>query len=207
MSDRERVLEQRSVSRETRQRLDIFVGLLQRWGSKINLVSRPDLDAPWHRHVADSIQFFDVAPPFARTWVDLGSGGGFPGLIVAILAADERPDLSVTLIDSDQRKCAFLRQAATETGVRVNVLADRIEHVPPCAADVVSARALAPLPALLGLVERHLAAGGKALLAKGAAHEGELAAALENWRFSFQKHTSVTDPESVILVIGDLARA
>jgi 16S rRNA (guanine527-N7)-methyltransferase len=195
----------RSVSRETLGRLQIYADLLRRWNPTVNLVSQGSLEHLWSRHILDSAQILDLAPP-AATWVDLGSGGGFPGLVIAILGADERPALAITMVESDARKCAFLATVARETGVAPRILTARAEDVPPLAADVVSARALAPLPALLGLSARHLTPSGTALFLKGARHQPEVEQALAEWRFTYQKHPSLTDPAAVILSIKGLSR-
>lgn len=195
------------VSRETESRLVRFADTLRKWAPRINLVARSTLDDLWTRHIADSAQLFALRPPGARHWVDLGSGGGFPGLVIAILAAEAAPELRVTLVESDSRKAAFLATAARAAGVSPTIHAARAERLPPLAADILSARALASLPALLALAERHLAAHGIALFPKGAGHAGELAEALASWRFAVQKIPSQTDPAGVILAITELARA
>jgi 16S rRNA (guanine527-N7)-methyltransferase len=190
------------ASRETSARLDALAGLLGKWNPRINLVAPStlaDLDA---RHVADSAQLWPLRPPGARTWADLGSGGGFPGLVVAAMG-----EVAVTLIESDGRKCAFLREAARAMGLGVTVLDQRAEAAPPQGADVVSARALAPLPALLPLVARHVAPGGTALLMKGRGWAEEVEAARAEWRFDLDARPSVTDPNARILVVTGLARA
>jgi 16S rRNA (guanine527-N7)-methyltransferase len=195
----------RSVSRETLDRLEIYADLLRRWNSTINLVSPASLDYLWSRHILDSAQILDLAPS-AATWTDLGSGGGFPGLVVAILAADERPGLAVSLVESDARKSAFLATVARETGLSSRILTARAEDLPPLSADVISARALAPLPRLLGLAFPHLAPAGTALFSKGIQNEREVQDALADWRFTYQKHRSLTDPAAVILSIKGLSR-
>jgi 16S rRNA (guanine527-N7)-methyltransferase len=194
------------VSRETLERLRRYAALLEKWTPVINLVARSTLPRLWTRHFLDSAQLLDHAPDGARIWADLGAGGGFPGLVVAILAAESRPALRVTLVESDARKSAFLLTAAREIGVDVRVETARAEELAPLGADVVSARALAPLHRLLPLAERHLAPGGVCLFPKGAAHEQEIAEALASWRFEVQKLPSRTDPAAVILKIGGLAR-
>lgn len=194
------------VSRETSGRLERFAALLEKWNAAINLVARSTLADLWDRHILDSAQVFALCPEGARHWADLGSGGGFPGLVVAILAAELRPELRVTLVESDVRKATFLMAAARDCGVSAQVLARRIEAVPPLGADVLSARALAPLDKLLAHAERHLAPGGVALFPKGAQHAAELSEALARWRFRSEKHPSRTDPDSVILKIGEIAR-
>ena len=196
----------RDVSRETSKRLAQFETLIRKWNPVINLVARSTLDDLRNRHFIDSAQIFDLAPVTARHWVDLGSGGGFPGMIVAILAACERQDLSVTLVESDQRKAAFLTTAARELGIPVRVLPARIETIPSLQADILSARALAPLDTLLAHAERHLAPGGTAIFPKGGNHQAEIDQALEHWTFSYQKEPSKTDASGVILIIGGISR-
>lgn len=194
------------VSRETLARLDLFAALLEKWNPRINLVSRNSLADLWTRHIADSVQVFRCVTPQGH-WVDLGSGGGFPGIIIAILAQEAVPDLRVTLIESDQRKSAFLRTAARETGAKCQVISRRIEAVEPQQADILSARALADLDTLLGFAERHLKPGGVALFPKGVTWEKECAAARQRWNFQAQPITSRTDPDAVILRIEGVSRA
>lgn len=205
--DRAAVLADLDVSRETTERLDSYVALLAKWNPAINLIAKSTMPELWIRHILDSTQLLEVAPENARHWADLGSGGGFPGLVVAILASEKRPELRVTLVESDLRKAAFLNTVVREAGLGTCVCAERIESLPPLEADVLSARALAPLNKLLAYGARHLAEAGVAIFLKGAAHETEIAEALERWRFSVQKHPSRTDPEAVLLCIGDIARA
>jgi len=194
------------VSRETSDRLSRFAELLRRWNPIINLVSRSTVDALETRHILDSAQLFDLMPAGAQTWVDLGSGGGFPGLVIAILAAEQAPALRVTMIESDRRKATFLSAVIRELQItQAGVLVERIESAPPQQADVVSARALAPLKNLLAYAERHLAPEGVALFPKGATRD-DLDAALASWRFDVQKIGSRTDPDAVILKIGGIAR-
>jgi 16S rRNA (guanine527-N7)-methyltransferase len=193
------------VSPATLQRLEAFEALARRWTDKINLVAPSTVPDLWTRHIADSAQLWPFAPEGARTWADLGSGGGFPGLVIAILAA-EVGTLHVTLIESDQRKCAFLRTAARELGVKATVIDQRVEAAPPQEASVVSARALAPLPALLPLVARHLAPGGTALLPKGRDFASELdAARAQGWTFAAEAFPSATDHSARLLRLKDLA--
>lgn len=205
MTDREEFLSVVDVSRETLEKLDIYATLLRKWNPKINLVSRSTLDALWSRHFLDSAQLLDLAPP-ATTWADLGSGGGFPGLVLAIMSAESNPGTKFTLVEADQRKAAFLSTVARETDLAVRVIPDRIENVPPIGADVLSARALAPLPRLVQLIQRHLAPNGIALLPKGAGVDAELKEALALCAFDVQKFPSRTDPHGVMLKIGGLSR-
>jgi 16S rRNA (guanine527-N7)-methyltransferase len=195
-----------NVSRETLQRLEHFRRLLEKWNRAINLISRAGTANVWHRHIEDSLQLFQIAAPSGGHWADLGSGGGLPGLVVAIVAIDHAPDLRVTLVESDQRKAAFLQAVIRETGCHATVLAERIESIKPLNANYLSARALAPLTTLLGYAQRHLAPGGTAILPKGATYQAEVDAALEHWRFSLKKHTSKTESEAVILTIRGISR-
>ncbi len=194
------------VSRETEARLARFAELVRKWSPRINLVSRGGLEELWERHIVDSGQLWPHAPQ-GRRWVDLGSGGGFPGLVIAILAKEARPSLRMTLVESDRRKAAFLATASREFELDVRILGERIEHVPPQNADILSARALAPLDRLLGHVKLHLAPGGRALLPKGARWREEIETARQSWTFEWDAIPSLTDPASVILSIGEIARA
>lgn len=194
------------VSRETSERLDIFAKMLASWTQKINLIAPSTVSEIHSRHIADSTQIYPLAPKDWRTWVDLGSGGGLPGLVIAILAMEKTRARRVVLVESDARKCAFLRAVLRETGTEAEVLNKRIEAVAPQSADVVSARALATLNDLLGYTQRHLSDHGTALFPKGRKADQELQQALEGWTFACEKHPSATDPEGVILEIGDIAR-
>lgn len=194
------------VSRETAERLAEYAALLRAWNPRINLVSRQTLADLETRHFADSAQLLEHAPRDAATWADLGSGGGFPGLVVAILAHELRPPLRVTLVESDQRKAVFLRTVAQRTGVAVTVLAERAESVAPLGTDVLSARALAPLTVLLGHANRHLRPDGTALFLKGATWRAEMEEALERWRVRCENLPSATSSDGVILRIGEIER-
>lgn len=195
------------VSRETEIALSAYVAALKKWNTSINLVSRSSTDRIWERHILDSAQIFPLVPIRARTCLDIGSGAGFPGLVIAILARDRMPDLAVTLIESDRRKVAFLRHVVSQLGLSTTVIAQRIEDVPAIGADILTARALAPLVKLLHLAERHLGPGGRAIFPKGGGWEAEIEDALADWRFSVQNHQSITERSARILEIGDLERA
>lgn len=197
----------RSVSRETELALEDFEALVAKWTRSINLVSQTSLISLRDRHTFDSAQLFDAAPQQAESWVDLGAGGGFPGLVIAILARELSPNLSLTLIESDLRKATFLRAAIRQLGLKVAVLHDRIEALPPFQADVVSARALAPLPQLLTYAERHLKADGLAIFPKGARFQDEIATARESWNFIVDIRRSLTDSKSAVLMIRNIQRA
>lgn len=194
-----------SVSRETLDRLALYESLLRKWNPAINLVAPSTLTTLVERHFRDSAQVFTLAGMDWRRWTDLGSGGGFPGLVVAILAAGAGHEGRVTLVESDQRKATFLRTVARETSVSAEVQASRIEALAPQACDVISARALAPLPALFRLAHPHLAQSGRALFHKGAGWKKELDDARAEWRFDAKSHTSETSPEAVVLEVRELS--
>ena len=194
------------VSRETLIALKTYEELVRRWNPAINLVSNSTLDNFWTRHIADSAQVFRICRQPGASWVDLGSGGGCPGLVVAILAQDLRPELHVTLVESDLRKATFLRQAVQALGLRATVRSERIEALQPLKADIVSARALAPLSELLGYAGTHLQSGGVAIFPKGARYEEELSQAQEAWDFDFEVHPSASDKAAAILVIRNIHR-
>lgn len=204
---RETTIAGRDVSRETWHRLTVFEMLIRRWNRTINLVSRASLEDLWVRHIEDSAQAFDHCPPHARTWVDLGSGSGLPGIVVAILALERKPDLRVTLVESDLRKATFLRQTVRELSLPTDVLSQRIESLPARRADVVSARALAPLRALLGMADTHLDAGGTAIFLKGERFAEEIADARKDWTFDLEVHPSRLQPHAAILIVRKIKRA
>ncbi|CAN7489833.1 16S rRNA (guanine(527)-N(7))-methyltransferase RsmG [Rhizobium rhizogenes] len=189
------------VSRETQGRLQHFAELFQKWAKTINLVAPSTIDDLWRRHIADSAQIFQLHPKPAQ-WVDLGSGGGFPGIITAILLAEQK-DGHVDLVESNQKKAAFLRVCLRECEARGAVHAVRIEEAPKIIAncDVISARALAELDMLLDYaapwVERN--ENLSLLLHKGRDYEREVQKARGRWEFDLVKHNSVVESDSVIL--------
>ncbi|MBB94717.1 MAG: 16S rRNA (guanine(527)-N(7))-methyltransferase RsmG [Rhodobacteraceae bacterium] len=194
------------VSRETYERLNDFADLLIKWNPKINLISRASLPDLWTRHIADSIQVFRAAPP-AEHWVDLGSGGGFPGVVTAIMAAESSPDTQFTLIESDQRKAVFLRTAARTCGLqKFTVVSKRIESADPQNGDVVSARALADLSTLIGYGYRHAAPDGTMLFPKGKTWGKEVEDARAKWNFDLSAVTSEIEPEGALLIIKGVSR-
>ena len=188
------------VSRETRRRLEVFVETLERWQKAINLVGRNTMDGVWKRHILDSAQVVPLIPATAETLADLGTGGGFPGLVIAAM----RPDLRVTLIESDARKAAFLGEVGRRMGLenQPKIAISRIEAAPPAAADVVTARALAPLRQLLHWAQRHRKDTAICLFHKGKGWQTEVEEAKKEWDFSPEPIASVTDRDAVILRIG-----
>jgi 16S rRNA (guanine527-N7)-methyltransferase len=195
------------VSRETLQRLEIYHDLLLKWQRTMNLVSPGTLQEIWKRHFLDSVQLLQILDHFPKKWVDLGSGGGFPALVCAIAHTPTQKGIDFVLVESDTRKCAFLRTVAQETNTAITVKNARAETIPPLKADVVTARALAPLPRLLPFIHRHLAPDGIALLQKGTRHAEELELARADWQMDVESFPSVTSADAVILRIRNLAHA
>lgn len=192
------------VSRETLAKLSGFQTLVEKWNPTINLVAKSSIPNLWERHILDSAQFILHCPTGARKWVDFGSGGGFPGLVVAIIAQELRPELSVSLVESDKRKAAFLAQATRLLQLNVAILTNRAESLAPFLADVLSARALAPLTDLCVLASRHLAPSGVAIFAKGAQAETELMEARKLWKFDAELAESRTDPLGRIIIMQNV---
>jgi len=207
-ADRERALALTPVSRETLARLDRFVDLLLTWQKTTNLIAPSTVPHLWTRHVADSLQIRELAPD-ARVWIDLGSGAGFPGLVVAC-ALGERPGAVVHLVESNSKKAAFLREAQRLTGAPAIVHAQRIERFVEHfrdPVDVVTARALAPLTSLLALSSPLFNRNGvQGLFLKGREAEAELRDAAESWMMDTTLIPSRTDPFGRIIVVRALRR-
>jgi 16S rRNA (guanine527-N7)-methyltransferase len=195
-----------SVSRETFESLQAFESTFRKWAARINLVAPSTLGELWRRHVLDSAQLARIKPDALR-WLDLGSGGGFPGAVIAILLK-ERMGASIDLVESNGKKAAFLRTSLAELGAPARVHAARIEdmHQRIAAPDVVTARALAPLPRLLGLSEPWLSAGASGLFHKGREYLTEIKESSAGWRYDLVKHNSLIDADSVILEVNGLKR-
>ncbi len=193
------------VSRETLARLGTYADLLQKWNRAVNLVGRGTVADLWRRHMLDSAQLMELLPPAPadrpRRVVDLGSGAGFPGLVLAVMGAGE-----VHLVEADGRKAAFLREAARATGVDVAFHVKRAETLPTLEADVVTARAFAPLAELLGYAAPLLRPGGVGLFPKGKGVEGELTVARKAWNMTVERVPSRTDTAATILRVEALVR-
>ena len=190
-----------NVSRETFLRLKEYEKLLFKWNAKINLVSRSTLDNFWNRHVLDSAQFLSSVSEKAGKWVDLGSGGGLPGLVVAILSDEIGPVNKLFLVEADVRKAVFLKTVCRELGLKVEVYNNRIEELPLMSANIVSARALAPLKTLCLYAKNHLEKDGVAVFAKGENWKAELVEAQKNWIFNYEAVKSTLHEGSVVLVL------
>jgi len=190
------------VSRETLARLDLYAQLLIAWNRRINLVGPRTIGDLWRRHILDSAQLRLLIPPTARVLVDLGSGAGLPGLILAILGFPE-----VHLVEADQRKCVFLREAARVTGAKVTLHAQRLEMITGFHADVVTARAFAPLPDLLDKAAAVIDIHSILLFLKGKSVGEELTQAGKVWKMRATLHPSLSDPSGTVLRLEQVIRA
>lgn len=199
--ERQALLQEWGVSRETERKLETFAALLLRWSRTINLIGRADAAAVWQRHILDSLQLlpflFGREPPA----IDLGSGGGFPGLVLALAA-----DWPFHLIEADHRKAAFLREVARDLKAPVTVHAARIEAVSLSPASLITARGLAPLPKLLAWAAPFVAPRGVCLFLKGRMAEQELTQAQAQWHMRVMRVPSRTDPAATLLHISELRR-
>jgi len=189
------------VSRETLARLEAYAELLTRWSARINLVGRDTIPDLWRRHILDSAQLWTFVPDWVQSIIDLGSGAGLPGLILAILGVP-----GMELVEADSRKCAFLREAIRITETAAIIRPCRIEAVPRHPVDVVTARACAPLDRLLGLAERFLSPGSECLFLKGERVEEELTLARKHWTMTESAYQSRSDPRGVVLRLQQVAR-
>jgi 16S rRNA (guanine527-N7)-methyltransferase len=196
-----------NVSRETERALVELEALVRKWTLSINLVSKSSIADIRNRHTVDSAQLFEIPPIDSTNWLDLGSGGGFPGLVIAILAKERRPTMAVTVVESDLRKATFLREASRVLGLKVEIRNQRIETLTPQKADVVSARALAPLNILLDYASRHLSPNGVAIFPKGERFEAETEEARARWNFQVDSLPSLSDSRAAILIVRNIQRA
>ena len=206
-ADRARALTLTPVSRETLARLDRFAELLSRWQRRVHLVAPSTVPQLWTRHIADSLQLLPLMPG-ARVWCDLGSGGGFPGMVIACVLAGQ-PGAKVHLIESNAKKAAFLREAQRLTAAPVVVHCVRAENFvdsPPPGIEVVTARAVASLKVLLDLSAPLLQAGARGLFLKGQDVDIEMADASRYWKFEANLVSSKTDPRARIVVVDHAQR-
>jgi 16S rRNA (guanine527-N7)-methyltransferase len=194
--------ERSGVSRETMARLETYVGLLTAWNHRINLVGPKTLGDVWRRHILDSAQLMPLIPAKARVLLDIGSGAGLPGLVLAILGVPV-----VHLVEADQRKCAFLREAARVTASAVQLHPKRLENLAVFRVDVITARAFAPLPSLLDQAEKFIDTHSILLILKGKTVGEELTEALKGWKMRATPHASVSDPSGTVLRLEQVNRA
>ena len=194
------------VSRETIKKLEEYVALVVKWNPKINLISKGDLEDIWDRHIEDSAQIISLTE-IGPSWVDLGSGGGFPGIVVAILLRSISPSTKVVLVESDGRKATFLRQVALKLDLNCDVLNKRIEVISIEENTVLSARALATLPKLLDIIQPLTHKDTVCLFMKGKNFSKELKLAQDTWSFDCDVVQSQTNAEAAVLVIRNICRA
>jgi 16S rRNA (guanine527-N7)-methyltransferase len=199
---REALGEQLGVSRETLERLSVHLDLLRRWQRAINLVGAATLADPWRRHFLDSAQLVKHLPDAAANLADLGSGAGFPGMVLALLGVP-----GVHLIEADRRKAQFLREVARATGAPVIIQAERVERMQGWPADVITARALAPLPRLLDLAQGFVAADTVCLFLKGRSAERELTEARRSWHMMAAMFPSLSEPNGIVVQLRGIRRA
>ena len=194
------------VSRETCQQLDRYAALLEKWNKSIRLMSETDINRLWIRHIADSAQLFLHFPNKPKNFVDFGSGGGLPGIVSAILAKEHHPAMKGYLIESDRRKSVFLSECIRQLSLNVKVITDRIEKIQPFQVDVLTARALAPLPKLLEYAHAFCHSDTVLLFPKGRSADKELMQARQSWSITLKEITSRTQADGRILKITKLHR-
>ncbi|WP_099825003.1 16S rRNA (guanine(527)-N(7))-methyltransferase RsmG [Oceaniglobus indicus] len=195
-----------NVSRETLDNLERYRDEVLRWNSAINLISRASEVDIWERHFKDSAQLARFYPSGPARWLDMGSGAGFPGMVLALMAAEMRPELTFTLVESDQRKCAFLRSVARLCDVAPEIVSERVDRIPAQVFDVISARALASLEKLFSMCHGFTNANTIMVFPKGAEYQNEIDAARNAWNFEVQSYPSATEADARILVIRNLSR-
>ena len=194
------------VSRETLDALKYFEDLVVLWNPAINLISNSSVSDLWSRHIIDSAQLFLFTLPDEGLWLDVGSGGGFPGIVVSIVAKELAPSLRVALVESDNRKCVFLRTVIRELGLSVKVINDRIENVKLDDVAYLSARALRNLNSLLFIVENNVSRETICVFPKGRSYKKELVESQKNWKFDLNLIDSNTSEDSKVIVLKGLER-
>ena len=186
--------ERLNVSRETMEALSAYVALVEKWQKRVNLVSTSTIPDIWERHIWDSAQLALLIPPGTPRILDVGSGAGFPGLVLAALC-----DAECHLVESDQKKAVFLQTVIRETGIRATIHNKRMEALPPLGASIITARAVASLEKLLSLLAPQLVAGTRCLFMKGAQAEGELPALETRMDITHKLHPSLTNPQAFVI--------
>ena len=190
-----------NVSRETKNSFMVFEELLKKWNKKINLVSSSTINDFRERHVLDSLQLIKFAKTGKAVWLDIGSGGGFPGIPLAIYSKEKHPEFKFNFMDSNSKKCLFLEEVCRKLNIEGNVICDRIEEAPLVSCDYIVSRALAPLDDLLGYSKRHRNFMGKSLFLKGKKFKEEILHAKSRWHFSYKVHQSLSHKDGKIVEI------
>ena len=197
----------KNVSRETFSLLERLAALVEKWNKSINLISKSTVPNLWERHILDSVQIYHATQVNFKRWLDIGSGAGFPGLVLAILAKEKNIDGEIILVESDKRKCAFLYTVRRDLNLNLSIINKRIEECDPQNADIISARALANLTTLFELSFKHMSRKTTFIFPKGKSWQEELFVAEKTWNFSWEAVNSITDSQAVVLKIGELSRA
>lgn len=194
-----------SVSRETLERLKVYETSLHEWQKKFNLVSNASLEDAWNRHFLDSMQLFNFIPKTARSLCDFGSGAGFPGMVLAIMAKEKTPYLKVSLIESIKKKTLYLNEVNKITEANAVIINDRIENIPPQSFDVITSRAMASLKDLLNYTKKFFGKNTVCIFPKGKSYAEEIAEAEKFWKFDCKIVPSEMSSEGVILIITNLS--
>ena len=195
-----------NVSRETEEALLHFKNLVIEWNPTINLVSKNSISELWNRHIIDSAQIFKAFLPKDGLWLDFGTGGGFPGLVLAVLGRCLSPELRFLLVESDRRKCSFLKRVSRDLSLSVDISNSRVESVSLGKVDYVSARAVSELNDLLFLIENIVSRETMCLFLKGRGYKKEVANAKKNWNFKLSTVKSVTSEDGKLLILSELER-
>jgi len=201
----EKLFEKYNVSRETIAKLKTYESSLVEWQNKFNLVSKSSLETAWNRHFLDSVQLWEYIPENARTMLDFGSGAGFPGMVLAIIAAEKQKELKISLVESIRKKTLYLKAVKELSGVSVNIINDRIENLSPQVADVITSRAMSKLENLFAYAYRFTNKNTVMIFPKGKSYSEEIKEAQKKWRFNCEIKDNLFDNEGKILVINNLS--
>lgn len=195
-----------NVSRETFDRLKAYEASLHEWQQKFNLVSNASLENAWERHFLDSVQLYNLIPENAKTLVDFGSGAGFPGMVLAIMAFEKTPYLKVSLIESITKKTVYLNEVKNITGINVEIINNRVENIKTNPVDVITSRAMCSLTELMTYTQKFAGPKTVCIFPKGKKYLEEVAEAHKQWQFSYQVVPSEQSEEGVILVITKISK-
>ena len=202
--DNSLLVEKIGVSRETCENMHLYYSLLFQWNQKINLVSRKSIDTSWPRHFLDSAQLWFSLPKGVKSWLDFGSGAGFPGLVISIIAKELKPDLRVILVEKNQKKGYFLAEVVKKLSLNAEVFCSRIEELEPQKVDVISARAVGRLKSLIEVAYMHRNDRTIGFFPKGKKYKGELEESLQHWTFEVRQVTNLFEKDSPILEIRNI---
>ncbi len=198
------LLDRVGVSRETCEKLNIYYELLIDWNKKINLVSRKSMDSSWTRHFLDSAQLWLYAPTASKSWLDFGSGAGFPGLVIGIIAQELKPELDVLLVEKNRKKALFMKEVSKKLSLNVGIVCSKIEEIKPQRADIISSRAFGSLRLLIEIAYMHKNDRTIGLFPKGKKFANEIQESLIFWDFTVKKIRNLLDLDSSILKIGNI---